>query len=741
MSQLFDAAYYRSQYGLPRWVPSPLARLHYSLVGARRGVHPSAFFDPGYFAGQIARRNLTPVGPRRLLRAYETEPAYWSCDPHPFVAFPHETFASQESTANPLSHIHAQSAITMPFGIGHPLLDARWWIETRELPADASLATVLLDVAQAVTNARANHEIVQLSHELDVLFINGEDHCPACTQYRVWSPAIALRAAGLRVAIIDSQDLVQDRFNGIRIDARAVMVFRTTVNGRLRAFLHGIRARGSRIGFDCDDLIFDRPHTVGLQPGEFGFRDGTAASAHAAAMQPIIDDADFALVPTQTIARALADRGMPGDSIWVCPSFLSPSQLTAVPPAATRTPEAQRTLSMASGTWTHQEDFRDLAAPLADALASHPNLRLRVFGALDLSEFPALSDVGEQITRDPNIIRDWGRYVQRYCEGSMNLICMDADNGFCHGKSEVKYIEAGLAGVATMATGTEALSRALGQHGEALIIHSPSQWGAALERLAAAPEIAVEAGRAAHADVVHRYGPDGTYAKAYVDAVRAVLDDAPRATRQIPNRWALSEMEPSEVVPPHLFAAAQATGASGFVAHREPRESDLYFALDGTPVIASAADDRGSSLLLPWVDPCTFFRRAHPASIGQLHAIALLVPVEAMGHDTARALAPRARVWRDADIAKNARFTVIGRRGADLGMPRARYWLPGGSDVELATLLREVDLAVQLCEGNWSEALVGALAVGTPVAVSDSLAGPHKGWPDGWREPRPPTQR
>ncbi len=721
MSDMFDARFYANKYGVPRWLPGPVVKAHYRLLGSRRGYEPVPFFNPAFFARQVERRKLPPVSPRRSWNEYLTNPAYWSVDPHPSAFFPHETFASCSPTSNPLKQACDSPAIEATYGYGHPLLDAQWWLAQRGLPMNTTLDSVLRDVTAEATQAASDHRVIALSPALDVLFINGEDHCPACTQYRVWSPAQALRGAGLRVAVVDAQDIVDDRFRGVRLDARAVIIFRARVDGQLLGVVDAMRARGAAIGFDCDDLIFDRPHTVGLQPDEFGHRDTTSVNDNSRGMQAFLQLADFAVVPTETIARAVADAGVPLEQISVCPSFLSPAQLAAAPAPVTQRP--MQTLSIASGTWTHQEDFRSLAGSLARVLSLNPDLTLKVFGALSVEQFPELVAVESQIDRDARVIRDWGQYLARYQESAINLVSMDYDNGFCHGKSEVKYIEASLAGIATAATGTEAFRRALQSPATQWLASSDAQWDAVLARFASSPDAVAAACQHAYDDVQERYGPDGEFAHLYVATVQAIIGQRERSSPLLPCRWTCDADQRTSVAAwPRLAAVARALGASRIKVHREPREPDLLVEInDSLEAVATVA----------WVDPRTFYPRithAQPRTPKHLLFIAP-PPSTAVSH----AVLTRARVWRDIAQATGASIVVAGREASHLGVPRERFWLTGGSEVELATLLRSADIAVQLDADDLGEIVVGALMVGTPLAIADRAADEDGCVPPGWR--------
>ncbi len=335
-----------------------MARLHYRAWGRRRALQPHPLFDPLFFVDEAGRHGITGIEPRNAFDAYLSTPLLWSIDPHAYVSFAHEPFASAEPESSPLIASDHMKALEVAPGTGHPLLDPAWWLShggEAHVGPNPTLSTVLRAVAVQVHKARLTGRRVALAPPLDVLFINGENTCPACTQYRVWNPALALRRAGLRTAVIDARDLW--RLEGVALNAGAVVVFRAISDERLLALLQQYQQRGTRLILDCDDLVFGPEQVYGTMVDRYGFRDREVPNAHIRRANEVFRYMQYGTFPTQALASAAIDFGLEPTQEYVAPTFLSERQVAAVATAADPGHQgAPARFAVAAGTWTHHDD-------------------------------------------------------------------------------------------------------------------------------------------------------------------------------------------------------------------------------------------------------------------------------------------------------------------------------------------------------------------------------------------------
>ena len=90
---------------------------------------------------------------------------------------------------------------------------------------------------------------------------------------------------------------------------------------------------------------------------------------------------------------------------------------------------------------------------------------------------------------------------------SINLAPLELGNPFCEAKSELKYFDAALVEVPTIATPTEPFRQAIRDGETGLLASQEFEWVDAMMRLLDDAALRARMGRAAYHDVLWRYGP------------------------------------------------------------------------------------------------------------------------------------------------------------------------------------------------------------------------------------------
>jgi len=343
------------------------------------------------------------------------------------------------------------------------------------------------------------------SAALQVLFISRPPDIPSHV-YRVMHQVAALRAAGLAADWVPLDEDAVARSE----QADIVVVFRERWRDLLERIHQRCRERGIPVGFGVDDQIFDRSivgeHFDRLRLMEDEPRAAWLRDVVGGHRRSLVES-DFALVSTRPLADATEALGVPG---YVLPNGLDEKMITLADAAlmgsgAVASSESGRLrLGYASGSMTHQEDFATVASMLCALLDERPQLMLTLVGQLDQSEFPLLERHRDRIETRPIVEHD--EVFAELARFDVNLAPL-ASNPFCESKSVLKYFEAGLVEVPTVAAATLPFCGAIKQGRTGFTADTPDAWRSALLSLVDDPERRARLGRDARLHALAAFGP------------------------------------------------------------------------------------------------------------------------------------------------------------------------------------------------------------------------------------------
>jgi glycosyltransferase involved in cell wall biosynthesis len=273
------------------------------------------------------------------------------------------------------------------------------------------------------------------------------------------------------------------------------------------------RAGGASVGLDLDDLVFD-PMLARSEVID-GMRSMGMTNAdvrlHFFGVQKFLLETDFGLCTTKELANQMRRTGKP---IWVIPNGFDQATHDAARIAMRARPnDGLLRIGYAAGTKTHQRDLQVAAPALGRILAAYPAARLVLFrqasdGAhfIGLEEMPALAAVGAQIEwRTQVALADLPSELARF---DINIAPLEVGNPFVEAKSELKFFEAALVEVPTIASPTGPFRRAIRDGVTGVLADSDAAWAAALRTLLNNAGQRSRMGSAAYRDAIVRFGPD-----------------------------------------------------------------------------------------------------------------------------------------------------------------------------------------------------------------------------------------
>ncbi len=282
-----------------------------------------------------------------------------------------------------------------------------------------------------------------------------------------------------------------------------VILHRVAYDSYVEGLVSRARRGGAVILFDCDDLVFelDAFQHIGYED----FSDPVRARLYRASMMNFrrtLETADGVITSTDYLAAQVALLGKPA---WVHRNAFSLEMLACAEQAYQQRQLNLRQLVIgyASGTATHNRDFEQTRQALKKILLTNPQAELWLVGPLNPG-----SDWGKLTSRIRHFgLVPWRELPRLLVQFDINLAPLVTSNPFSQSKSEIKFMEAAMVRVPTVASPTEAFSYAIHSGETGFLVNGEDEWEAALARLVGDPELSVQIGAQAYSDVIARYHP------------------------------------------------------------------------------------------------------------------------------------------------------------------------------------------------------------------------------------------
>lgn len=342
-----------------------------------------------------------------------------------------------------------------------------------------------------------------------VLFISGEDHTPGSI-YRVERYVAAARDCGFDARWMTAAPVGPADLDGIS----AVVLWRVPHSGHIQGIVEVAHEQGGIAIFDVDDLMF-RPELAvidiidGIRSQKFSELD---TQAFFARIGRTLKACDFVTCPTEELARHARRMGRP--------AYVLPNGFDAAGHDAARRARREWALfgddllriGYAAGSRTHQRDFAVAAPAVLRVLKENSRARLTLFrdgssgeGVVLLNEFPEFAEVADRIEwRDMVKLPDLPGELARF---AVNIAPLEDGNPFCEAKSELKYFEAALAGVPTIASPSGPFARAIIPGTTGLLARTEAEWHAGLTTLLGDAALRARMAQAAYHDSLAHFGP------------------------------------------------------------------------------------------------------------------------------------------------------------------------------------------------------------------------------------------
>jgi glycosyltransferase involved in cell wall biosynthesis len=306
--------------------------------------------------------------------------------------------------------------------------------------------------------------------------------------------------AGVECAL---SHITDPRLPELAAEVNGLVLHRVVWDRVTAGMVDDVRQRGGSVILDVDDLVFDENAFRWIDSPDFS--DPVRVGLYRENMRrnrTTLDHSDCVLTSTSYLAERVRECGKPA---WVHRNGFSLEMLNLSNQAADQPrPPGQRVIiGYASGTPTHDRDFALIRPALQRLLERCSWVELWLIGRLAAGD--DWGPVGERVRRIPFV--HWRELPALLAKLDINLAPLRLDNPFSQSKSEIKFMEAALVGVPTIASPTDAFSSAIRSGENGLLASGTQDWLDGLLWLAGEPFAREKIGTAAREDVLLRYAP------------------------------------------------------------------------------------------------------------------------------------------------------------------------------------------------------------------------------------------
>ncbi|MDO8566210.1 MAG: glycosyltransferase [Candidatus Moranbacteria bacterium] len=348
----------------------------------------------------------------------------------------------------------------------------------------------------------------------DILFItNGVGDS---ARYRTTHIAEELEQNGFTTALT-----VQDNpFLLSYVDKFSVFVFhRVLFTEKVKQFIELIKTQKKEIIFEADDLVYD-PQFLQYMAGYDDMNTFERKLYENGLGGEIINDPYVKACTTTTtfLAERLNERGK---QVFVVRNKVSKDDVAY---AEKTLQEARRDsgfvrLCYLSGTASHNKDFATITDALLVLFEKYPELRLVLAGPLHTGD--KLTPFRDRIEKVPFLSRE--KYFTLVAQMDINLAPLEIGNPFCESKSELKWFEAGLLSVPTVAAGTKTFKEAIIDGVDGYVATTSEEWIVKLSRLIEDSGFRKQMGERAREKVLERYTTHTGKSEEYYNYLRSKI--------------------------------------------------------------------------------------------------------------------------------------------------------------------------------------------------------------------------
>jgi hypothetical protein len=296
---------------------------------------------------------------------------------------------------------------------------------------------------------------------------------------------------------------------------------RTLFTKKIAKMVDKIKARGKEIIFETDDLVFD---TKFIQNTDFYKNKMTSLEKmqyeEGVGRQILVDPyVKTCTTTTKYLAKIL---GGYGKDVFVVKNKMSEKEVgicEGILENISRADDGFVRVGYFSGTASHNLDFASISEAVFWVMEKHEKVRLLLAGPLEVGE--KFEKFGERVERLPLVPR--GEHYKNIWKADINLAPLVLGDPFCEAKSELKFFEAGILGIPTVAVKNETYSGAISDGEDGFLAGDAKEWAEKISKLVEDENLRKKMGERAREKVLWEYTTKSSHEEEYYNYLRGKL--------------------------------------------------------------------------------------------------------------------------------------------------------------------------------------------------------------------------
>lgn len=282
-----------------------------------------------------------------------------------------------------------------------------------------------------------------------------------------------------------------------------VFVFHRVLFGpKIEKFISRIKSEKKEIIFETDDLVFDPKYLKFMD--YFKQMNALERKLYENGVGGEILKDPYVKVCTTTTSFLAEKLKEYGKQVFIVPNKLSKSDVQAaenILKDGKKPSDGKVRLGYFSGTISHNKDFATITEALLLIMEKYPQVELFLVGPLDVGS--KLNKFKGRIRQLPYVSRK--KHFKNIFRVDINLSPLEIGNPFCESKSELKYFEAGILGIPTVASATQTFRKAINNGEDGFVASITDEWFSGLEKLIMSPHLRSTMGLKARQKALEQY--------------------------------------------------------------------------------------------------------------------------------------------------------------------------------------------------------------------------------------------